>query len=877
MKKKQFMSKLAALTMAAAMGLTVAPSTVFAQTVAVDASDASATVTNGDGTATARKDDIAKELKTEAAGLTVIAEINAADIRKIVKGDASESGTEAQKAIAADSTKITNVKNVSADVVTFDVTFADGSVYTVTANNADTLTTTSANTTVSIILEKGGTAQSTSLKDVLDDYFKTAKFSTYDGKKVNASTVQAGLDGYKLKVYTDAKDATGSDKVLAGASGVFTNVSTITVDSATVADGKVTGSLTVRTSAPASFTYEYSAEATENAGDVESTISAAVAKVAAEKTYPSVSEKNNDLETQIAADVNAELGDAGSVSASDFVATPIVKAAKAGTDGTYTTTINGVAATFKLVYSSTDLIADAKDAYGDFAGKGTAVTSSNLYLGDDKASAPDSATAAGDAYKTIVRFEDTSDFSRCIQARTATVAAKEDAVVKAVQDAAQKAFTDAYKDENVTWKAEIADKKFYLLADSAKTSWKDNAKSTSAEATKNDGGTYVVKVTASTPNSYKGWKTAPAGQNNEKDNVEASFYVIVETGKLGKVSAKTFSLAEQNVVQKRDYTYDDNTKDGNAAVKADLITINPTLTPDDANEDINYTVYKEDGKTAATDAIIWKAGTDESLVKTDDSKATQIATDSQKGLLVVLKPGTYVVKAQTATSNLKAETKITVTANFADVNTNAYYADPVLWGYNKGIVAGVGNGNFDGSTDVTRAQYITFLYRTAVAENSKNEIKDADVKQVYSDVPTTAYYAKAVQWAAQNKVAFGTGDDKFSPNATVTRAQAVTFIYRMQGSPDTGATGSTTDATAQFTDIPDNAYYRAAVTWAVNTNRISPSAVVTGKDASGKDITRAYSDTSAKVVSGTSTTTFSPDSSTNRAQAITFIDRAFHF
>ena len=870
MKKKQFMSKLAALTMAAAMGLTAAPSTVFAQTVTVDASDASATVTNGDGTATARKDDIAKELKTEAAGLTVDATIDAATIRATVKGNAS--GTDAQKAIAADSTKITNVKNVSADVVTFDVTFADGSVYTVTANNAESLETGSVKANLDLTKDKTANPVSVSLKDTLDDYFKTAKFSTYDGKKVNASTVQAGVDAFQLSTYDGSDAETKKDLKTAF------NLTGIVVNTATVADGRVTGSLTV-TDASGSYTYEYSAEATENVGDVESTISAAVAKVAAEKTYPSVSEQNNELEAQIAEDINAELGDAGSVSASDFNASPIVKAAKAGTDGTYTTTINGVAATFKLVYGSTDLIADATDAYGDFAGKGTAVTSDsnlNLYLGDDQNNKPASETAAGDDNNTIVRFEDTSDFSRSIQARTATVAAKEDAVVKAVQDAAQKAFTDAYKDENVTWKAEIADKKFYLL-DSASTDWSSKAKSTSAEATKNDGGTYVVKVTASTPNSYKGWKKAPTGQDNEKDNVETSFYVIVETGKLGKVSAKTFSLANQNVVQKKDYTYNATKVDSSKAVTADLITINPTLTPDDANEDITYTVYKEDGKTVATDAFIWKAGAAESLVKTDDSKATQIATDSQKGLLVVLKPGTYVVKAQTATSNLKAETKITVTANFADVNTNAYYADPVLWGYNKGIVAGVGNGNFDGSTDVTRAQYITFLYRTAVAENSKNEIKDADVKQVYSDVPTTAYYAKAVQWAAQNTVAFGTGDDKFSPNATVTRAQAVTFIYRMQGSPDTGATGSTTDATAQFTDIPDNAYYRAAVTWAVNTDRISPSAVVTGKDAGGKDITRAYSDTSARVVSGTSTTTFSPDASTNRAQAITFIDRAFHF
>ncbi len=101
------------------------------------------------------------------------------------------------------------------------------------------------------------------------------------------------------------------------------------------------------------------------------------------------------------------------------------------------------------------------------------------------------------------------------------------------------------------------------------------------------------------------------------------------------------------------------------------------------------------------------------------------------------------------------------------------------------------------------------------------------------------YYAKAVAWAVKNGITAGTSSDKFSPNATCTRAQIVTFLYRAAGVTDK-ATAST------FADVKNDAYYADAVAWAVNN----------------------------KVTSGTSTTTFSPNDNCTRGQAVTFLYRA---
>lgn len=108
----------------------------------------------------------------------------------------------------------------------------------------------------------------------------------------------------------------------------------------------------------------------------------------------------------------------------------------------------------------------------------------------------------------------------------------------------------------------------------------------------------------------------------------------------------------------------------------------------------------------------------------------------------------------------------------------------------------------------------------------------------FSDVPVGSYYAKAVAWAVERGITTGTGDGRFSPDAGCTRAQAVTFLYR--------ALGKQTDSSAKFSDVPAGSYYADAVNWAVENN----------------------------VTNGTGAATFSPNADCTRAQIVTFLYRA---
>ena len=153
--------------------------------------------------------------------------------------------------------------------------------------------------------------------------------------------------------------------------------------------------------------------------------------------------------------------------------------------------------------------------------------------------------------------------------------------------------------------------------------------------------------------------------------------------------------------------------------------------------------------------------------------------------------------------------KVTVKGSFAaeapeqiffDVPVNAYYYDAVKWAADKGITGGVGNDLFAPNAPCTRAQIVTFLWRAAGSPAPKS-------MSSFADVPADAFYAKAVAWAVENGITGGTGDGKFSPNATCTRAQAVTFLYRASGAP-------AVSGNAAFSDVATNAYYAAAVKWA---------------------------------------------------------------
>ena len=169
---------------------------------------------------------------------------------------------------------------------------------------------------------------------------------------------------------------------------------------------------------------------------------------------------------------------------------------------------------------------------------------------------------------------------------------------------------------------------------------------------------------------------------------------------------------------------------------------------------------------------------------------------------------------------------------FYDVPNGAYFYEAVKWAVKNGITNGVGNDLFAPEQPCTRSQIVTFLWRAAGSPEPKGTAAGM------TDVVPGSYYAKAVAWAVENGITTGTAEGTFSPDATCTRAQAVTFLARAQNAKATGKTA--------FSDVPADSYFADAVAWA---------------QANG-------------VTTGTSETTFSPDSDCTRAQIVTFLYRA---
>ncbi|MGN0979695.1 MAG: S-layer homology domain-containing protein [Candidatus Avoscillospira sp.] len=175
---------------------------------------------------------------------------------------------------------------------------------------------------------------------------------------------------------------------------------------------------------------------------------------------------------------------------------------------------------------------------------------------------------------------------------------------------------------------------------------------------------------------------------------------------------------------------------------------------------------------------------------------------------------------------------------FVDVPADAYYYDAVLWAAENGITGGTSDTTFSPNAPCTRAQIVTFLWRAAGSPEPES-------LSSLSDVPADAYYAKAVAWALENGITTGTGNGTFSPNATCTRAQAMTFIYRSVQAQGGGMQGAWMFQNP-FEDVDLESYYGEAVMWAV---------------ANG-------------VTKGTTDTAFSPDANCTRVQIVTFLYRS---
>ena len=139
--------------------------------------------------------------------------------------------------------------------------------------------------------------------------------------------------------------------------------------------------------------------------------------------------------------------------------------------------------------------------------------------------------------------------------------------------------------------------------------------------------------------------------------------------------------------------------------------------------------------------------------------------------------------------------------SFSDLAPSDFCYDAVMWAVGSDITGGIGNYTFGPNLPCTRAQAVTFLWRAAGSPEPETRAMP------FTDVPVGSYYYNAVLWAIENGITEGTSDTMFSPDATCSRAQIVTFLWRAGGSPV--ASGN-----SAFTDVASDAYYAAAVIWA---------------------------------------------------------------
>ena len=218
----------------------------------------------------------------------------------------------------------------------------------------------------------------------------------------------------------------------------------------------------------------------------------------------------------------------------------------------------------------------------------------------------------------------------------------------------------------------------------------------------------------------------------------------------------------------------------------------------------------------------------EGLTVTDKDGKKLKLTDKGSGIYTFTMPAGKV----TVEAGFQADAAEPVNP-FVDVSGGAYYEDAVLWAVREGITSGTTATTFSPGASCTRAQMVTFLWRAAGSPKASGS-------NPFRDVSADTYYYDAVLWAVENGITSGISAAAFAPDAMVTRAQTVTFLYRAAGSP-AAAPGSS------FSDVRGDAYYADAVSWAVEKG----------------------------ITSGTAAAAFSPDADCTRAQIVTFLYRQY--
>ena len=389
-----------------------------------------------------------------------------------------------------------------------------------------------------------------------------------------------------------------------------------------------------------------------------------------------------------------------------------------------------------------------------------------------------------------------------------------------------------------------------------------NNEEVTAATARNTPGTYTVVPTAALKS---GWDERYSlnrvnGTLTVEDKVEELFTVTVTSGGNGTASAshvKAVAGTEITLTAKPNTGYhfkEWQVMSGGVTIKDDKFTM-PS-----ANVEVKA-LFEKDAPPAPTEFVVTFDGnggmpsvgsmttTNRKLTSlpsasrrgsysfdgwyTEKSGGTKVTTDTVfHANTIVYAHWTYIGGYTPPVRPRPAEDVPAKYPGFVDVPSGSYFYEAVMWAVENGVTTGVSASRFDPNGICTRAQAVTFLWRAAGSPAAKSAVMP------FADVKVGSYYYDAVLWAVENGITKGTSETMFSPDATCSRAQIVTFLWRSQKSPAAGTANP-------FTDVKASAYYADAVLWAVK-----------------EDVTK-----------GTTNTTFSPDANCTRAQIVTFIWR----
>ena len=895
MKKKQFMSKLAALTMAAAMGITTLPATaVFAaDVVSVDASDAK-TVTSPEVSVNDTTSD-AYQIKTDLEGATLGLENGA-------KGTSRNASDWTVTSAQANTYKY-DVKSVSVTVPGMNAAGNDVDDIKITLV-VDVATNPSSGTSEgkgqATVTFSGTDANAVKLTadekiTVLKTYIeaKIAKIDFADSD--NGLTVKDKIGNLPANVTTDiaATDGTAEgDSTLADYS--------VEVGTATKATSSTEGSLPITVTYTASDYVKADNTVTESKKTGTSSVTGKIPKTKTQNDGTYAQKIQNAIAAATwTSDDFTTAGSTTTLNTSTTAGTAkLVNVIKAVDNNTYAnikndgTLINVKPSTFTYT-STTDEsntgVTVSRYTPAEHGKDGFAHLQFFTARNDGGANKVDSfdvdiTIKEGDA---AVQNELVDAFTKALKTDLKvsdlqsgnTAASQADVVdgIKKVIDArlAKSVNGKTYASDIKGYEIVVPDKKyvastvdkfgniqFYIKVDTGRTSTTD--------PTKTDvwyfgianpfNGSY--DTTTGKEGKYTNAVNNTAVVKATKAQAEIGLFGVDGLAKLGKSEATGIALPDTisynvKAAGKVADANSDNTVNSNDAILPANSSVGIALedyvkvTPKDANNwkirwtNSNTTDYALVGKDAT--------GTDEVETTLTTAKANDLPT-----LKLINDAATTVITAELLDDdgNVIATAKTTVTAKngFDDVQNASYFAYNDInaltstlkkvdktgaqaqnnknvnnGNYNTQIdveagkelksspvIAGVGNNRFDPYADVTRGQFITFLWRNAVNEYSFADAttqaytKDPASytgKTDFADVDETAYYAKAVEWAADNGIAFGDGTN-FNPNKTITRAEAVSFIYRLK------AQGAVYNNYQQFDDVSSSAYYANAVGYA---------------------------------------------------------------